>query len=84
MTEVLVAEWLISLPHARKICKILNQKKHSNSNLRIELEELDFDLKRAFLFDQTGLAKRNRVYSDYLKAETAFHLKVYREIRPKE
>ena len=96
MSEVLVIERIISLGHATKICKVLNQKKHREAPLRIELEELDFKLgqiprwhiSNATIFDTTGLVERGLVYSSYkgvyYETELAYHLKVFREIQPKE
>lgn len=98
MPEVLVIQRIISLAHATKICKVLNQKKHRSAPLRIELEELDFDLiqiskwtySKAAVFasiEINRLIEKGLVYSTYdhisYKNEPAYHLKVFRDIQPK-
>jgi hypothetical protein len=94
MSDVIIAEWIISLSHALKIQKLLNMKRHADSGLRIELVELDCKIsdKPRDIVEKTNLYKQNPFYADYANYAnyvsgakgSAYHLKVFREIQPKE
>lgn len=68
--------WLISLPHAMKMFKKMNMKKHRDAGYSFELEEVE---------DQTGVwgHYKEKYFADYTRGTTIFKLNIYYE-KPNE
>lgn len=79
--KVLVADWLISFAHMRKMLAALRKPKHRAFGFYAEFEELGSNLKtfsNGVVVDFTS-----NVFSDYADTVTGGRLKIYRDIRVK-
>lgn len=76
--KALYVTWIISLPHATRIIKKLNSKKHAALGYCFEIQDLGITLAEA------ELSLPTRCYNDYgirsSRKEPAFLLHVYREV----
>ena len=91
MSDVLVADYIISFDHAMKLIKKLKVKKHAALGFYYELEDLNRDVwsclslfvpdaanPRHRTTDEQYASFMKRVYADYRGGTPAFRLKVFR------
>ena len=91
MTDILVADYIISFAHAMKLIKKLKVKKHAALGFYYELEDLNRDVwscRSLFVPEAANTHHRTsgeeharfmkRVYADYRDGTPAFRLKVFR------
>lgn len=77
MTQVLVVQHLISLPHAVRIMRVLGQKKHRGLEYYFELRELLCDLDAAV---KSNICDPYADYGGYKGMQDAYILRVYRDV----
>jgi len=74
--QVLVVDWLISLPHALRIISTFNQRKHRFADWSYEIEELDFNFSNKSKVAEMNL--RQRAFYDCPQQIKVFRMKIWR------